>query len=44
MFLNEDIVDIEKYDKICSLSFVVNEFSVLFLHLSIFCVIHSGSV
>ena len=32
MLLNEDIVDIEKLDEICSLTFVVDEFSGLFLH------------
>ena len=36
MFLNYNIVDIEKQDGICSLTFVVDEFSGLFLHLSIF--------
>ena len=36
MFLNDYIVDIEKSDEICSLTLVVNEFSGLFLHLSIF--------
>ena len=35
MFLNDDI-DIEKRDGICSPTFVVNEFSGLCLHLSIF--------
>ena len=32
MLVNEDIVDIEKPNEICSLTFVVNELSVLFLH------------
>ena len=41
MLLNEDIVDIEKPDGICSLTFVVDEFSGLFLHQSIFSIIHS---
>ena len=35
MFLNDDIVDIEKLDGIYSLTSVVDEFSGLFLHLSI---------
>ena len=43
MLLNEDIVDIEKPDGICSLTFVVDEFSGLFLHPSIFSIIHSRS-
>ena len=41
--LNGDIVDIEKPDEICSHTFVVNEFSGLFLHPSIFSIIHSRS-
>ena len=41
MLLNEDIVDIEKPDGICSLTFVVDEFSGLFLHPSIFSIKHS---
>ena len=32
MFLNEDIIDIEKWDGIYFLVFVVDEFSRLFLH------------
>ena len=36
MFLNEDVVDIKKPDGICLLTFVVDEFSSLFLHPSIF--------
>ena len=40
MLVNEDIVDIEKVDGICSLTFVVDEFSGLFLHPSIFSMIH----
>ena len=43
MLLNEDIVDIEKHDGIHSLTFVVDEFSGLFLHPSIFSIIHSRS-
>ena len=38
MLLNEDIVDIEKPGGICSLTYVVEEFSGLFLHPSIFSV------
>ena len=36
MLLNDDITEIEKNDGICSLTFVVDEFSGLFLHPSIF--------
>ena len=36
MFLNDDIVDIEKPDGISSPTFIVNEFAGLFLHPSIF--------
>ena len=43
MLLNEDIIDIEKPEGICSLTFVVDEFSVLFLHPSILSIIHSRS-
>ena len=32
--LNDDIVDIEKADEICSLTFVVDDFSGCYLHLS----------
>ena len=32
MLLNDDIIDIEKLDGICSPTFVVTEFSELFLH------------
>ena len=39
MLLKEDIVDIEKHDGICSLTFVVNEFSGLFLHPATFSII-----
>ena len=35
MLLNENIVNIDKPDGICSLTFVVDEFSGLFLHPSI---------
>ena len=43
MHLNEDIVDIEKPDGICSLNFFADEFSGLFLHPLIFSIIHSRS-
>ena len=36
MLLNDNILDIEKYDRICSLTLVVNEFLELFIHPSIF--------
>ena len=40
MLQHDDIVDIEKSDGMCSLIFVVHEFSELFLHPSIFSIIH----
>ena len=43
MVLNEDIVDTEKPDVTCLLTFVVDEISGLFLHPSIFFIIHSRS-
>ena len=43
MLLNDEIVDMEKPDGICLIAFVVDEFSGLFLHTSIFSVIHSRS-
>ena len=43
MFITDDIVDNEKPDGICSLTFVVDEFSGLFFHPSIFPIIHSRS-
>ena len=43
MAVNVDIVDIEKSDGICSLIFIVDEFSGLFLHQSIYSIIHSRS-
>ena len=43
MPLNDDIVDIQKNDGICSLAFAVNEFSGLFLHQLIFSIKHSRS-
>ena len=36
LYYNDDIVDIEKPNGICSPTFVVNEFSALFLHPSFF--------
>ena len=36
MLLNDNIVDIGKSDGICLPTFVVNEFSALFLHQSVF--------
>ena len=41
LFLNEDIVDIEKPNEICSLTFAVNKFSGLFLDSSVFAIINS---
>ena len=41
MLLNEYIADIEKPVGICLLIFVVDEFSGLLLHPSIFSIIHS---
>ena len=41
ILLSEDIVDIEKPDEIYSLTFVVNQFSGLFLHPSVFSIMHS---
>ena len=43
MILNENIVEIEKPDGICSLTFVVDEFSGLLLYPSIFSIMHSRS-
>ena len=43
MLLNDDILEIEKPDGICSLTFDVDEFSGLFLHPSIFSIIHLRS-
>ena len=42
MILNDDIVDIEKPNGICSLSFVANEFAGLFLNPSVFSIKHQG--
>ena len=43
MLLNDDIVDIEKPDGGCLPTFVVTEFSRLFLYLSSFSIKHSRS-
>ena len=43
MPLNDDIVDMEKLDGICSLTFVVDNFSGLFLHPSIISIKDSRS-
>ena len=43
MLLNEDIVDIEKPDGICLHTFVVDRFSGLFLHSSVFSIKYSRS-
>ena len=43
MLLNEDIVDIEKSDEIRSLIFVLDDFSGLILHPSVFSMKHSIS-
>ena len=43
MLLNEDIVYIEKSDRICSLTFVGDEILGLFLHPSICSIINSTS-
>ena len=43
MLLNDDIVGTEKFNGICSLTFVVDQFSGLFLHPSVFSIIHPRS-
>ena len=43
MFLNDYIVDIKHPDGICFLTFAVDEFSLLFLHPSIFSIKYSKS-
>ena len=43
MVLSEDNKDFEKPDGICSLTFVVDELSGLFLHPQTFSIIHSRS-
>ena len=40
MLLDDDIVDTEKPDRVCSPTFVVYEFSGLFSHPSIFSIKH----
>ena len=44
MPLNDDIVDIENPDGICSLTFFIHEFSGIFLHSSIFSIIYARPV
>ena len=41
MLLSDNIEDIKKPDRICSLTFVVDEFPGLFLHTLIFSTIYS---
>ena len=41
MLPSDDYVDIEKPGGICLLTFAVDEFSELFLHPSVFSIIHS---
>ena len=43
MLLNDDIVNNEKPDGICSFTFAVEEFSGLFLYSSVFSIKHSRS-
>ena len=43
MLLNEDIVDIQKLDGICSLTFLLDKFAGLFLCPSIYSIIHPRS-
>ena len=43
MLLNDDIVDTENSDRLCSPTSVVYEFSGLFLHPSVFSIKHSRS-
>ena len=43
MFLNDDIVDIDKPHEICLLTFVVDKLSGLFLHRPLFSIIYSGA-
>ena len=42
MLLNDDIVDIEKPHGICSLTFVIDQFSGLFVNSWIYSMAHSG--
>ena len=44
MLQSEDIVDIVKPDGMCSLTYILDEFSGLFLHTSVFSIIHSRYV
>ena len=41
MLLNDDIIDTEKPNGLCPSTFVVNEFSGIFLHPSVFSITHS---
>ena len=41
MLLNDNIVEIERSDGICSYTFIVNEVWELFLHSSVFSVKHA---
>ena len=43
MLLNDNIVDIEKTDRICPPNFVTDKFSGLFLHSSVFSIKHLRS-
>ena len=43
MHLNDDLIDIEKPDEICLPTLVVDEILELFLHQSVFFIIHSRS-
>ena len=43
MLLNDDLIDIERSDKICSPTFVADEFSGLFLNTSFFSIKDSRS-
>ena len=43
MLVNDNIVDIEEPDGLCSLNFAADEISGLFLYPSIFSIIHSRS-
>ena len=44
MLQSEDIADIVKPDGMCSLTYILDEFSGLFLHTSVFSIIHSRYV
>ena len=43
MSLNNDIVEIEKSDRVCSLTFVADDFSGLFSQTSVFSIKHLRS-